>query len=60
MNILQRISRTLFQSGKQIGQLPQTIMNAFNQRKRQAGAEAREVERLDRIRNPDKYRGKEI
>jgi hypothetical protein len=46
--------------GKQICLLPQTIVNVFNQRKRQAGADAREVERLDRIRNPDKYRGKEI
>ena len=31
---------------------------AFKQRRRQAELEEREVERLDRIRNPEKYLGK--
>ena len=60
MNILKLIGLTLLNFGKQICLLPQTIVNVFNQRKRQASVDAREVERLDRIRNPDKYRGKEI
>jgi len=60
MNTLKLIGLTLFHFGKQICLLPQTIVNAFKQRKLQAGVAAREVERLDRIRNPDKYRGKEL
>ena len=60
MNPLKLIGLTLVQLGKQIGLLPQTIRKALQQRKLQAGVEAREVERLDRIRNPSKYRGKEI
>lgn len=60
MNALKLIGRALLQFGRQLGRLPRTIVNALKQRKLQAGVDAREVERLDRIRNPDKYRGKEI
>jgi hypothetical protein len=60
MNALKLIGLTLLQFGKQICSLPQTIVTAFKQRKLQAGVAVREVERLDRIRNPDKYRGKEM
>ena len=60
MNALKLIGLTLLQFGKQICLLPRTIANALTQRKLQVDVDAREVERLDRIRNPDKYRGKEI
>lgn len=59
MNNLKLIGLTLVQFGKQICGLPQTIGKVFKQRKLQADVAAREVERLDRIRNPSKYRGKE-
>jgi hypothetical protein len=60
MNNLKLIGLTLFHFGKQICLLPQTFVNALKQRKLQASRDEREVERLDRIRNPSKYRGKEI
>jgi hypothetical protein len=60
MNALKLISLTLLQFGKQICRLPRTIVTALTQHKLQSSVDAREVERLDRIRNPDKYRGKEI
>jgi hypothetical protein len=60
MNILKLIGLTFFQLGRQIYLLPRTIANALKQRKLQVGLEAQEAERLDRIRNPFKYRGKEI
>ena len=60
MNALKLIGLTLLQFGKQICRLPRTIVDVLTQRKLQVDVDAREVERLDRIRNPDKYRGKEI
>jgi hypothetical protein len=39
--------------------LPRTLIDGFKQRPQQPpGAKAAEAERLDRIRNPSKYRGK--
>ena len=38
--------------------LPQTIANAVKQRRQQVVLNELEAERLDRIRNPSKYRGK--
>jgi hypothetical protein len=38
--------------------LPQTVANAFSQRREQAVLDGQEIERLDRIRNPSKYLGK--
>ncbi len=43
---------------KQIWLLPQTIATAVRQRRQQVVLDELEVERLDRIRNPSKYRGK--
>jgi hypothetical protein len=43
---------------QQVWLLPHTIANAFEQRRRQAALDVDEAERLDRIRNPDKYLGK--
>ncbi len=49
---------TLVQLIKQIALLPQTIANVFKKRQQQAALNELETERLDRIRNPSKYRGK--
>lgn len=60
MATLKLIGLTLVQIGKQICLLPQTLVNAYKQRKAKARWEAHEAERLDRIRNPSKYQGKEL
>ena len=59
MDTLKRICLTFYQLLKQIGSLPQTIAAALKARQRQAARNAFEVDRLDRIRNPSKYRGKD-
>jgi hypothetical protein len=43
---------------KQVCRIPKIIVNAGKQRQRQTILNRREVERLDRICNPSKYRGK--
>lgn len=58
MNVLKHIGLTFIQMAKQVYRLPQVIANVFKQRRLQVILDAREAERLDRIRNPDKYRGK--
>jgi hypothetical protein len=49
---------TFLQLLHQIRLLPQTLANALKERQRQTALNELEVERLDRIRNPSKYRGK--
>jgi hypothetical protein len=58
MKILKLICLTFVEWVKQICALPQTAARALKQRKHDAGLHELEVERLDRIRNPEKYRGK--
>ena len=58
MNALKNISLIIMQRVKQIRSLPQTIAKIVEQRRLQIVLDAREAERLDRIRNPSKYRGK--
>jgi hypothetical protein len=58
MNFLKQIGLTIFELGKQICLLPQTITKALKQRQQQGVADSRESERLDRLRNPSKYQGK--
>lgn len=58
MNTLKHIWLTCLQLAKQVWQLPQTISHVIKQRQRQIVLAEREIERLDRIRNPSKYRGK--
>ena len=58
MNILKQVGLTLVQLASQIISLPQTIAKFSKQRRLQIILVERETERLDRIRNPDKYRGK--
>lgn len=59
MDTLKLICRSFYELLKQLGRLPQTIPAALKERRRQAAREAFEVDRLDRIRNPSKYRGKD-
>jgi len=56
--MLKQIYLTLIQWLKQAWLLPKTIIQAAGQWKQQAQLKEREVERLDRIRNPSKYQGK--
>jgi len=56
--ILKLICLTIIQLAKQAWLLPQSIANAVQQRRRQTVLNELEAERLDRIRNPDKYLGK--
>jgi hypothetical protein len=49
---------TCVQLIKQVWLLPETILNAFRTRERPIVLDVREAERLDRLRNPAKYRGK--
>jgi len=60
MNTLKVIWLTFVQLVRQIPLLPRAIADAFQQRRqqRESGPKALEAERLDRIRNPSKYRGK--
>jgi hypothetical protein len=58
MNILKLIFLTVMQLAKQVWLFPQTIAHAVEQRRQKIVLEALEVERLDRICNPSKYRGK--
>jgi hypothetical protein len=58
MKILKLIGFTIIQLLKQIWFLPRTIADAARQKQRSLARNKREAERLDRIRNPDKYLGK--
>lgn len=58
MNILKLIYLTFIQLCKQICLLPNAITNALAQRRQKVVRYELEAERLDRIRNPEKYRGK--
>ena len=58
MHTLKLIGMTIIQLAKQVWLLPQSIAKAVHQRQRQVVLNEQEVERLDRIRNPSKYRGK--
>jgi len=58
MNTLKLVYLTMIHLAKQACLLPQAITSAFKQRRQQVALNELEVERLDRIRNPEKYRGK--
>ena len=58
MITLKLIYQTLVQFVRQIARLPQMLAEAAEQRQRQKVLAEDEVERLDRIRHPAKYRGK--
>ena len=58
VNFLKYIYLTIGQLFKHLGLLPQAIANSSRQRQQRLVLNELEVERLDRIRNPSKYRGK--
>jgi len=58
MHRMKHFGRAVFRFVKQTCFLPQTVAIAIKQRRLQATLDENEAERLDRIRNPSKYRGK--
>ncbi len=58
MNILKDIYLAIAHLAKQVARLPQSIANGYKQRQQRIADDENEVERLDRIRHPEKYRGK--
>ena len=58
MNRLNQLGLTIGRIIRRVRLMPQTIMNRARQRQQQMVLNELEVERLDRIRNPEKYRGK--
>lgn len=58
MNKLKLICLTILQLIKQACRLPQSFVNAVEQRRQRAVRNKLETERLDRIRHPFKYLGK--
>jgi len=56
--MLKHIYLTFLRLLQQVRRLPQTIANIARERREQIVLDELEVERLDRIRNPSKYRGK--
>jgi len=59
MNLFKHIYFGLIRVFKWVGWLPLSIRQALRHRRLQSVLDAREAERLDRIRNPSKYRGKD-
>ncbi|HEY5232788.1 MAG TPA: hypothetical protein VIK35_04560 [Verrucomicrobiae bacterium] len=58
MNALKFIWLTFIQLVRQVCLIPKNIADAVRRRQRQAALDKNEAERLDRICNPLKYRGK--
>jgi hypothetical protein len=58
MNTLKFICLAVAQFAKQIWSLPQSIAAAVKQKRRGMARNKLEAERLDRIRNPEKYLGR--
>ena len=58
MHTLKLMRQAIIQMIKQAWLLPQSVVIAVNQWRRQAVLNELEAERLDRIRNPWKYLGK--
>ena len=58
MNTIKHIFQALYQMIKQLCALPKTLASYSKDRRERAVRAENEAERLDRIRNPSKYRGK--
>jgi hypothetical protein len=56
--ILTAICQSIAQLAKKAWRVPQTIVTGFGIWRQQDAPNLAEAERLDRIRNPSKYRGK--
>ncbi len=59
MHIFKVICLTIFELAKQVWTLPATVAANLRKRRRLTEVSAGEAERLDRLRNPSKYLGKE-
>jgi hypothetical protein len=59
VNLLKVIYLTLVHLIKQAMLFPQTVANAFRKKRQGAVVSEYEVERLDRLRNPSKYKYQE-
>jgi len=58
VNLLKHLHQTIGQLFKQLYLLPQAIANVAKLRQQRISLNDLEAERLDRIRNPERYRGK--
>jgi len=58
MHMLKHLCQAAVSLVKQARLLPQSVVLALNQKRRQIALHGLEAERLDRIRNPTKYLGK--
>jgi hypothetical protein len=58
MSVITSICQAIGKLAKQVILLPHSIPMAIRQKWRQGDVNKLELERLDRIRNPAKYRGK--
>jgi hypothetical protein len=59
MKLLKVICLTIVELAKQAWSFPQTVAASFRKRRHRTEVNEVEAERLDRIRNPSKYLGKE-
>lgn len=59
MHLLKLICLTIFKWAEQALFLPQAVAVALKEKRQRTARDEMEAERLDRIRNPSKYRGKE-
>ena len=58
MNALKVACLTVFLWLRQAWMIPMAFVNSFKQGRTQAGERAEELERLDRLRHPSRYRGR--
>ena len=58
MNLLKLIWHGTLGGLKNAALFPQSVALALKERRQRSALDAREAERLDRIRNPSKYLGK--
>ena len=58
MHTLKLIGLTIVLLVRQVWLLPRTLMDLSRQKRLSAARSEREADRLDRIRNPSRYRGK--
>ena len=59
MNIFKIICLTFFELAKQVLAFPATVAANIRRKRRSTEVNEAEAERLDRLRNPSKYVGKE-
>jgi hypothetical protein len=59
VSMLRFIRLTFIELVQAVRWLPKTLSNAVKKRQQRIIMKEFQVERLDRIRNPEKYRGKE-